>query len=736
MFRHHVSFALLALVGCGPIQGSSSTPQTQIGVAVTVSHSYAAMDEIPVAGGELRLVEPKQITRDDGAHVDTIAFPLRHTDIKARVVGMSALYTVEQTFENPYDEPIDAVYVFPLGDESAVTRYQIVIGDRTIDGEIKQRDEARRTYEAAKAEGHTAALLEQEKRNVFSQRIANLAPREQIKVRFELSELLTYVEGQYELAFPLVVGPRYLPADRAAQGRNPVGSRLAGQPAASGHVSIPYTASTIADSTVSFSADIDAGVPVHGVTSPSHQLAVHDTGPTKRTVALARAGELPNRDLIVRYKVASEQTMIGVMAHRTDKRGYFTLTVQPKAAYRVGDVTPREVMIVIDTSGSMEGEPIAQARALATKLVDTLKPHDTFDVIGFSGSIDVMSPTPIAGDANGKATGKQFIAKLSAGGGTEMGPAMAQALARDPGADRIRMIYFLTDGFVGNDDVIVSAARSKLGTNRLFPVGIGSAPNRSLLNQLAAVGRGFPSYLNLGESPQELGDTLVRRSAYPYMTNIEIDWKGLAVADLVPKTIPDVYAGAPLVVSGTYSRSGKATIEVTATTAGRRVTIPIEVALPDRHDAEPVAALWARKSIDELLALAGDHVDPTTVSRITELGLAHHMVTEWTSFVAVDRTRVVAPGGKARLVEQPALAPHGVNLDTAVGTEDAAPSYSSSYSGGGGDYGGGGGWGGGGDSDPLTLLISLALFPLGYGLRRMRQRSDQRTATGTIETAR
>lgn len=728
--RHHVTFALLALVGCGPIQGTSSTP-TQIGVAVTVTQSYAAMEEIPVAGGELRLVEPRPMSLDDGSRMETIAFPLRHTAVDARVVGMSALYTVEQTFENPYDEPIDAVYVFPLGDESAVTRYQIVIGDRTIEGEIAKRDDARRTYEAAKAEGHTAALLEQEKRNVFSQRIANLAPRAQIKVRFELSELLTYVEGQYELAFPLVVGPRYLPADRAAHGRSPVGSRLAGQPGGAG-TSIPYTKSTLADSTVSFTADIDAGVPVHGVTSPSHQLAVRDAGPTKRIVTLARAGELPNRDLVVRYKVASEQTMIGVMAHRTDKRGYFTLTVQPKAAYRIGEVAPREVMIVIDTSGSMEGEPIAQARALATKLVDSLQPHDTFDVIGFAGSIDVMSPTAIAGDANGKARGKQFIAQLAAGGGTEMGPAIAQALARDPGADRIRMIYFLTDGFVGNDDVIVSAARSHLGSNRLFPVGVGTAPNRSLLNQLAAVGRGFPSYLNLGESAQALGDTLVRRSAYPYMTNIAIDWKGLAVTDLVPKTIPDVYAGAPLVVSGTYSRAGRATIEVSATTAGRRVTIPIEVALPDRHDAEPVAALWARRSIDELLALAGDHVDDATIARVTELGLAHHMVTEWTSFVAVDRTRVVAPGGKARLVEQPALAPHGVNLDTAVGAEPA-PSSAGSYSS--GDYGGGG-WGAGGDSDPLTLLVSLALFPLGYGLRRMRQRSERRVVTGTIETAR
>jgi Ca-activated chloride channel family protein len=310
---------------------------------------------------------------------------------------------------------------------------------------------------------------------------------------------------------------------------------------------------------------------------------------------------------------------------------------------------------------------------------------------------------------------------------------MAKALETPPGNDRVRLVYFLTDGFVGNDDVIVSAARGNLGANRIFSVGIGSAPNRSLLNQIAAVGRGFASYLNLDEPAAGVAEDIVRRTQFPYLTDVKIEWNGLAVGAVTPAAIPDVYAGMPLVVAGVYTRPGRGKITVTATTAGRRVQIPVEVALPDRVDAEPVAALWARKRIDELLFVAGDNVSSATVSQVTELGLAFHMVTDYTSFVAVDRTRVVAPDGASRIIEQPALTPAGVNLEAAVGAEaggyPASSSSSSSSSSGhrgddsGGGGGGGGGWighGGGGDVDLLTLLIALGLVPLAWTLRRAR----------------
>ncbi|HSN30551.1 MAG TPA: VWA domain-containing protein, partial [Kofleriaceae bacterium] len=389
----------------------------------------------------------------------------------------------------------------------------------------------------------------------------------------------------------------------------------------------------------------------------------------------------------------------------------------------------REVMIVVDTSGSMNGQPLAQATALASVLIDSLGPSDAFDVMAFSGGTSAMEPQPIAGDDRGKAEGKAFLASLSAGGGTEMGPAMAKALATKPGNDRVRLVYFLTDGFVGNDDMIVSAARSNLGANRIFSIGIGSAPNRALLDQIAQVGRGFASYLNLSENAADVGGDIVRRTAYPYLTDVKIEWNGLAVGSITPAAIPDVYAGMPLVVAGLYTQPGRAKITVTGTVAGHRVSIPIDVTLPDRIDDEPVAALYARKRIDELYALSEGLPTPETKAQITELGLGFHMVTDYTSFVAVDRTRVVSSDGHAKVVEQPALVPAGVDPETSLGAaEDSSSSSSSSgysssggYSGGGGSWGGGGGgWGGGGDVDPLTLLLALALAPLAWTLRKVR----------------
>jgi Ca-activated chloride channel homolog len=688
-------------------------------VSVGTSGGYAAMDEVPAQGGELRLVEPKWTTPVDGPADEIIAFPLRHTDVHARVAGMMATYTIEQTFENPFDTPIEAVYVFPLGDEAAVSGYRIKIGARTITGEIQEREQARATYEHARAEGHTAALVEQDKANVFAQRIANIAPHETIVVQLDYTELLGYHDGQYEMVVPLVVGPRYLPG--GTREKHPVAARRAGDASRSGATTIPYVDATRAGNTVSFTADIDAGVPLTAVASPSHQLAQQVVAPTRTRVTLAAADEVPNRDLVLRYGVAGERTTVGVLAHRTGDDGFFVLEVQPKATFRAGDITPREVIILIDTSGSMDGAPLAQAQALAGRIVDSLGPRDSIDVLGFAGAVSAMSPAPVPADDVGIRGAHAFIRGLSSGGGTEMQAGVLEALRKDPGADRIRELFLLTDGFIGNDDEIVGAAKGALGSSRIFPVGIGSAPNRSLLDRLAAVGRGFPSYLNLTEQADDVARPLVARSSHPYLTDVAIDWGALDVEDLTPAAIPDVFAGQPLVIAGRYHKPGTGTVTVTATTAGQRVSIPVTITLPAKNDLEPVASLWARRRIDELTSakLDGKDVD----GEITKLGLAFHLVTELTSFVAVDRTRVVSPGGVARVVEQPAAIPAGVNLDTAVGPEPA-PASSGGYSSGDSGGGGGGGFWGGGDADGFTAGLALALGLLALGARR-------RARTGT-----
>ncbi len=377
-------------------------------------------------------------------------------------------------------------------------------------------------------------------------------------------------------------------------------------------------------------------------------------------------------------------------------------------------------MILIDTSGSMDGAPIAQAQAMAGRLIDSLGPRDTFDVLGFSGAVSAMAPRPIGTDANGRARGHQFVQALSSGGGTEMQAGVLEALRTDPGDDRIREVYLLTDGFIGNDDDIVAAAKGALGKSRIFPIGIGTAPNRALLDRLANVGRGFASYLDLTENADDVAGPIILRSGHPYLTDVSIDWGGLDVHDLTPAAIPDVFAGQPLVIAGRYDGPGVATVKVSANSGGRRVTIPVTVTLPFENALEPVASLWARRRIDELTSakLDGKDVDRD----IETLGLRFHLVTELTSFVAVDRTRVVVPGGATKLVQQPAAVPAGVNIDTAVGPDSA--SGGSSGGGGGGDYdsGGGGGFWGGGDVDPTVIAIGLGLA-FGALIRRGRRRA-------------
>ena len=689
-----VAIALIASI-------ASCTAGMQLNAGVSVGgQGFAVMNGMPVVGGELRLVAPQTVTVDNEKR-QVVGFPLQHTAVKARVGGMMAVYELEQTFENPFDDPIEAVYVFPLGADAAVSGYEIVIGERTIKGEIQTREAARATYEEAKQAGHTTALIEQNKANIFTQHIANIAPRERIRVKVRYTELLTYDNGAYTMAVPLTIGPRYLPKDRV--GDSPVGSHAYGTQGRPSVTSIPYADSTVASSTVSFSAEFDAGVPVVGVESPSHDIVMTRLSPTRAAVELGRKGEIPNRDLIVKFKTAGPDTTIGLLAHRVDNDGYFMLALQPKAKYYTGDIRGREIVIVIDRSGSMDGQPLAQAKAVASSIINTIGENDSVNVIAFADGVSSMASSAVRGDS-GKRAALRYVRGIESGGGTEMESGVISMLTSKPGSDRIRVVYFLTDGFVGNDDVVVGAANKYLGTNRIFTVGVGSAPNRALLDRLALAGRGFASYVTLTEDPNKAATQLVLKSAYPYLTDVEVDWGGLQVEDLTPVSIPDVYAGQPLVIAGRYHTPGVATIRVTATTAGRRVVIPIAVQLPAFNDFEPVASLWARRKIE--LLTANKELENVT-KQITELGLQFHLVTDYTSFVAVDRSRTVS--GQAQLVEQPSLIPEGVNAETTV----AATSSSHHSHGDDGCHffcGGGGGWGGGGPEDTDWYILAFAML--------------------------
>ncbi len=718
MRRHAIVFAIVtAVFAVGIACHTRFNFEAEVGVGPLIREP-----ERPPA--ELRLLTPIVITLDDGTQQAVVAFPLKHTAITARVGGMMAEYQIEQEFENPFDEPIEAVYTFPLGHTGAVNAYEMVIGTRTIKGEIKKRADARETYEEAKQSGHTAALVEQQKPNVFTQSVANIAPHETIVVRLSYVDLLPYRDGAYEMVVPLVVGPRYLPVEG---GGSPVASHREGQRPTAGATSIGYVDESRASSTVSFVADIDAGVPIQRIASGSHDIAVETVSPTRSRVTLGRIDEIPNRDLRIKYTTAGIADTAAVLAHRSGDTGYFVLAIQPKATIRPEEITGREVMIVIDTSGSMDGPPLEQAKRVAGAIVGSLSERDSFNILSFASGVDAMSGRMKTGNARGKQAGLGYLADMHAGGGTEMELGVVEMLTREPADGRVRMIYFLTDGFVGNDDVVLGAAHELLGSNRIFTVGIGQAPNRALLDSLADVGRGFSTYVALDDQGGRAGAELLRRSGQPYLTDVKVDWGGLPVAQQDPAIVPDVYAGIPLVISGRYTRPASGTILVHGNRNGEHVVLPVRVDLPEAIELPPVASLWARRRIEQLgrpSELPADVVEQA----VTDLGLKFHLMTQYTSFVAVDRTRIVS-NGQPRVVEQPAIVPEGVNPNTAVKGEAYHPDGSwrdhakreRSYGGGGG--GGGGHWFGSGATPKSPLGFVLALLVLGVLWRSLRRRA-------------
>ncbi len=582
--------------------------------------------------------EGRLVTREHGKTIDV---PLAHTDVHIRVDGFLADATVTQHFRNPYPTKIEAVYLFPLPDDAAVTELTITNGTHVIHGTIQPRAAAKQIYEAARSKGLVAALLTEERPNLFTQSIANLEPAAEIDVTLRYVERLPYADGGYELVFPMVVGPRYLPA--AAKDTT---------------IQAPVLPPGVRSShDISLSVELDAGVPIEGVSSPSHQLALVRPGPSRASIQLAPGDTIPNKDFVLRYRVAGEVPRFGVLGYRDGGEGSFLLVAQPPVAPAADAITPRELVFVLDTSSSMRGAPLAKAKQVIGDALRKLRPDDTFQIVRFADHASALGAAPIANKPQNVALTFDWLAKLDANGGTEMTTGIAAALAVPHDPARLRIVAFLTDGYVGNEDEVLATVSAKLGAARLFSFGVGSAVNRYLLDELAVVGRGDAQYVRPDEDTARAVAAFVRRIDAPVLTDLRVDWGGLAVRDATPNALPDLFAGQPLVVSGHYDRGGTATVTVHGMLGGRAVTFDVPVTLPERDVARPaIATVWARQRITELSRRLIRRADPAVVKQVTELALAQHLLTPYTAFVAVDATRVTS-GGTATTVAVPVEVP-------------------------------------------------------------------------------
>jgi Ca-activated chloride channel homolog len=619
-----------------------------LGLAATA----ALLAKPPVSEGTLLAV--------DKQGNPTMECPLEHTDVKADISGFLARVTVTQQFHNKAADKIEAAYVFPLPHMAAVDRMDVYIGDRHVRGDIKRREEARAIYEAARGAGKMAALLDQERPNIFTQHVANIRAGDKVRIVISYVERLNYDEGSYEWVFPMVVGPRYIPGKPAGRigggwshdtDRVPDASRITPPVAKPG---------TRAGHDISLAVNIDAGVPIQSLSSKTHEVFTERPAPQRASIRLKDNDVIPNKDFVLRYDVSGRRIEDSVLTHRAGKSGFFTLILQPPDKTDVEDITPKELVFVLDTSGSMSGFPIEKAKETMRLAIEGLNPRDTFNLITFAGDTHILFPHPVPATADNVRAAQQFLASRRGGGGTEMMKAITAALAPSGSEGHIRIVCFMTDGYIGNEAEIIGAI-SSYSKARVFSFGIGSSVNRYLLDKMAETGRGETEYVSLQDDGSAAAKRFHERVRNPLLTDIVIDWGDLPVTEIYPKRIPDVFSAKPIVVTGRYSGPAIRKVKLRGRYAGQPVVREIEVKLPSverKHDV--LATLWARTKVDVLMH------EPNGREEIAQLGLDYRLMTPYTSFVAVEET-IVTDGGKPRRVDVPVEMPEGVRYEGVFG---------------------------------------------------------------------
>ena len=610
----------------------------------------AAILAAAAAGAAQRPITQGALLIKDTSGQAKLECPLKRTDVKAEISGALSRVTVTQEFHNTAPDRIEAVYVFPLPHDAAVDRMTMRIGTRVVKGTIKRRAEARAIYEAARNAGRAAALLDQERPNIFTQSVANILPGDTVRIEISYVERLPYEAGTYEFVFPMVVGPRYNPAS------------VADPRAISPPVAKPTTR---AGHDISVAVTVDAGLPIDWIASSSHEVIIDRPGNTRANVRLRTGQTIPNKDFVLRYDAAGARIQDTVLTHRSGSNGYFSLILQPPEKVTVRDLTPKEIVFVLDTSGSMSGFPIEKAKEAMDLALAGLNPFDTFNLITFSGDTHVLFPAPVPATPENLSRAREFLRLRQGRGGTEMMKAIRAALADSGSQKHVRVVCFMTDGYVGNESEILSEIRLHPNA-RIFSFGIGNSVNRYLLDKMALTGRGEAEYVSLRDDGSAAAKRFHERVRNPLLTDITVEWNGLAVSDVLPARIPDLFSAKPVVISGRYNAPAKGTVTIKGKLAGapwqRSLNVDLPAAAP-AHDV--IATLWARTKVDSLTG------DPGTEEAITHLGLDYKLMTQFTSFVAVEET-VITEGGKPRRVDVPVETPDGVSYDGIFGAESAA----------------------------------------------------------------
>jgi Ca-activated chloride channel homolog len=616
-----------------------------IAVAIAFSSVYAQDQED-------KTLAPYFVVKGDPT-VDQL--PLKDTQVEISVSGVIADVKVRQIYRNEGSRPINASYVFPASTRAAVYAMRMQIGNEIIVAKIKEREQAKKDFDQAKEEGKSASLLEQQRPNVFSMSLANIMPQEQVEIELRYTELLVPTDNVYEVVFPTVVGPRYASPNDAAKKED-------------GFVETPYLhQGEQPTSSLHISARIVTGVPIYDLSCPSHQIFPQWQTPGSAQLTLDDSNPFQgNRDFVIRYRLAGDQIASGLLLYQGIDENFFLYMAQPPKRVATDDIPAREYIFVVDVSGSMNGFPLNTSKRLLKDLIEKLRPTDLFNVVLFAGDSTVLSPQSLTANQENIARAIRLLDEQRGSGGTELLPAIKEAmnLPRQEGISR--SVVLVTDGYVSGEQGVFDHIRANLNRCNVFAFGIGSSVNRYLIEGVAKAGMGEPFIVTEETEAEGVAAKFREYIQTTVLTDIQVRAIGFDIYDVNPIHFPDLLAQRPIILFGKWRGPVAGIIELTGKTGQGNYSSRLDITVSQPYEGNgALRYLWARSRIAELSDYGSSDITEESVKEITELGLKYNLLTRYTSFIAV-REVVTNPTGSAEDVKQPLPLPLRVS-DLAVG---------------------------------------------------------------------
>lgn len=627
--------------------------------------------------------QPTQRTISDGENTDKCQspyfvvlgddtgnekLPLKSTQVDVNISGVIADVKVRQCYSNTGNKPIEAIYVFPASTRAAVYNMVMKINDREIIAQVEEKNQARTMYETAKNEGKTASLLEEQRPNVFQMNVANIMPGAKVEVTLSYTELLVPTESVYEFVYPTVVGPRYVSGGEIETGTS------------ENWAANPYLEEGVKPtSTLTINLNLKAGMPIKEIRCETHKNDINYSDKSTASVKMTET-EGGNRDFVVQYRLAGDKIESGLLLYE-DAKGekYFLAMMQPPKRVEPEMITPREYVFIVDVSGSMSGFPLDVSKQLMKNILNGLKDSDRFNIVLFAGGSNVYSPQSLPATTKNKADALIYLQSLSGSGGTELLEALNTAMGLNSDENFSRSFVILTDGYVTVEKEAFDFIRNNLGNANFFAFGIGSSVNRFIIEGMASVGCGEPFIALDEQEATKQAKKFINYVSSPVLTSIDIKFNGLNTYDVLPDKMPDLFANRPLIIVGKYKGEAIGAIEISGKTGKEKFNSSWEIE-QNQHPEQTKAIkyLWAREKIRLVSDYNNLQQKDELRNEIIKLGKQYNLLTEYTSFIAID-SEISNLGGNQTSVKQPLPLPEGVS-NNAVGNPSVNKRYSSPVS--------------------------------------------------------